>query len=160
MENATKALIIAGDVIISLAVIGLAVYFLNGTSSTIKKANLNSEEAQAHNSKFDAYFGNNVTATEVKSLLKAITSNNITAKTSDDYAEIAVDFEGTNASNTVVKSSSVSEITKNIRTGVTYVVEIENEEVNDEAPSSDSKKAGYYTNGFIKRIKITQNAKK
>ena len=40
---------------------------------------LNSQEAIAQNSKFESYFGNDVTATEVKNLLSEIRTNNLTS---------------------------------------------------------------------------------
>ena len=62
MENASKALIIAGAILLTLLIIGLAMGVLNRMSGTISNANLNSEEAQAHNGKFTSSFGNNVSA--------------------------------------------------------------------------------------------------
>ena len=90
MENASKALIIAGAILISILIISLGVLVYNQASSTVNKANLNSQEAQAQNSKFESYFGTDVTATEVKNLLSEIRTNNLTASRNEESATIGV----------------------------------------------------------------------
>lgn len=90
MENASKALIIAGAILISILIISLGVLVYNQASSTVNKANLNSQEAQAQNSKFESYFGTDVTATEVKNLLSEVRTNNLTASRNEESATIGV----------------------------------------------------------------------
>ena len=98
MENASKALIIAGAILISILIISLGVLVYNQASSTVNKANLNSQEAQAQNSKFESYFGTDVTATEVKNLLSEIRTNNLTASRNEESATIGVFFASVNYS--------------------------------------------------------------
>ena len=43
MENASKALIIAGAILISILIIGLGVFIYQQAQSTVSKANLNSQ---------------------------------------------------------------------------------------------------------------------
>ena len=80
MENASKALIIAGAILISILIIGLCVFIYQQAQSTVSKANLNSQEAQAQNQQFDNYFGDKVSAQEVKQLCTTVRSNNITGE--------------------------------------------------------------------------------
>jgi len=78
MENASKALIIAGAILLSILIISLGIMVYNNAKSTVGEANLDSETAQTYNSKFIMYAGENVTADKVNSLIAAINSNNAT----------------------------------------------------------------------------------
>ena len=66
MENASKALIIAGAILISILIIGLGVYFYNMAASAGKRASLDSQAAEAHNQQFTSYFGERQSATDVQ----------------------------------------------------------------------------------------------
>lgn len=149
MENASKALIIAGAILISILIISLGVLVYNQASSTVNKANLNSQEAQAQNSKFESYFGTDVTATEVKNLLSEIRTNNLTASRNEESATIGVFFASVNYSgatenfisteddfnpNKIKKSDfdgvdftpDVQAITNNLKAGTSYTVNVPN----------------------------------
>ncbi len=75
MENASKALIIAGAILLSILIIGLGMTVYNNATSSTKNASLDSQELQAHNSQFLAYEGKQKGST-VRSLVNAIKSNN------------------------------------------------------------------------------------
>ncbi len=180
MENASKALIIAGAILISILLIGLGVYIYNQAQSTISTATLDSEVAQAQNQKFETYKGNNVTAAQVKQLLSLINTNNITAATSQDYKTIGVLFRyrGTGTTNNVIPTggtnytTDVTMITPSIKAGSTYKVSIPgvktydatkkgndgftNVGTNGTRQSTESAGA-YYSNGYIRLIKIEEN---
>ena len=149
MENASKALIIAGAILISILIISLGVLVYNQASSTVNKANLNSQEAHAQNSKFESYFGTDVTATEVKNLLSEIRTNNLTASRNEESATIGVFFASVNYSgasenfisaeddfnpNKIKKSDfdgadftpDVQAITNNLKAGTSYTVNVPN----------------------------------
>ena len=149
MENASKALIIAGAILISILIISLGVLVYNQASSTVNKANLNSQEAQAQNSKFESYFGTDVTATEVKNLLSEVRTNNLTASRNEESATIGVFFASVNYSgasenfisaeddfnpNKIKKSDfdgadftpDVQAITNNLKAGTSYTVNVPN----------------------------------
>ncbi len=154
MENASKALIIAGAILISIIIIGLGVYFVNMAQSAGKKVNLNSQAAQAQNSQFTAYFGDKVQASEVKSLMSLIRTNNITGKTGDETNYICVVYGG--------KVSTPSDISRTVIPGKTYKVWELNDNASDIDVSTLAKDAaepadGYYTSGFLKTISVTQN---
>ena len=57
MENASKALIIAGAILLSILIITLGLGVYNNASSSMKNASLDPQELQAHNSQFLAYEG-------------------------------------------------------------------------------------------------------
>ena len=94
MENASKALIIAGAILISILIIGLGVFIYQQAQSTVSKANLNSQEAQAQNQQFENYFGNKVSAQEVKQLCTTVRSNNITGETAGETKKVWLVFKG------------------------------------------------------------------
>ena len=57
MENASKALIIAGAILLSIAIIGIGMYVFNMASGTINQANMSGQEIEAYNSEFTKYEG-------------------------------------------------------------------------------------------------------
>ena len=106
MENASKALIIAGAILISILIIGLGVFIYQQAQSTVSKANLNSQEAQAQNQQFDNYFGDKVSAQEVKQLCTTVRSNNITGETGNDTKKVWLVYKPINGK--CIKSSNYS----------------------------------------------------
>ena len=149
MENASKALIIAGAILISILIISLGVLVYNQASSTVNKANLHSQEAQAQNSKFESYFGTDVTATEVKNLLSEVRTNNLTASRNEESATIGVFYASKNYNgateafiskdesfnpNKITKglfdkavfTPDVQAITNNLKAGTSYTVNVPN----------------------------------
>lgn len=156
MENASKALIIAGSVLISILIIGLAVFLYNQASNTVSKANLNSQEAQAQNRQFEDYFGSNVSASDVKALMSLVRTNNITGQTGDETKKIYIKF-GTKYEDPATVASSV-------KAGKTYNVGVDDSKTvktgDETAETSDDEptvKASYYKSGYIRTITITEN---
>ncbi len=159
MENASKALIIAGAILISIMIIGLGVVILNNVSDVIKGANVDTEAAQANNEKFVSNFGNNLSAAEVKSLINTIRANNITADNEKGgLGTIFIVFD-----DTTLEPSAASKKTQN---GRRYQVEAlndkslkENDFVKDNGNAFDkdnaTQSAAYYYNGFLRAITIT-----
>ncbi len=75
MENASKALIIAGAILLSILIIGLGMSVYNSSTSVTGGINLDATEIRAHNSQFTAYEGRQK-GSEIKTLLGMIQSNN------------------------------------------------------------------------------------
>lgn len=80
--------------IILLIVIGLTFVILGCELSWVNNGHtisyLDGQEAKAHNSVFESYFGTDVTANEVKNLLYDIRTNNLTARRSEEQSIIGV----------------------------------------------------------------------
>ena len=74
MENASKALIIAGAILLSILIISLGIIVVNNTRTTIDKANVDQTAAETFNSKFEAYFGTKRTGSEARALMSAVLS--------------------------------------------------------------------------------------
>ena len=89
MENASKALIIAGAILIALLIISLGIFTFNKMSDSAKKiANLDKEEIQAFNSKLTPYTGENISGSQVNSLIQYVISVNNTAVSTEDTIKI------------------------------------------------------------------------
>ena len=160
MENASKALIIAGAILISILIIGLGVFIYQQAQSTVSKANLNSQEAQAQNQQFDNYFGDKVSAQEVKQLCTTVRSNNITGETGNDTKKVWLVYQPIGGK---AEFKTPSEISKAVTAGKTYNVNVANDKANDKGNITDDtlddggENAAYWKNGFIKVITIVEN---
>ena len=80
MENASKALIIAGAILISILLIGVGVVIYQRSMDPINEANnsMSDQQKQIFNQKFEDYAGQNVRGSTVKSLISAVIANNAT----------------------------------------------------------------------------------
>lgn len=76
MENASKALIIAGAILLSILIISLGIMVYNNAKSTVGRANLDSQTIQAFNSQWESYIGTSRTASEVQAMISAIIASN------------------------------------------------------------------------------------
>jgi len=155
MENASKALIIAGAILLSIAIIGIGMYVFNMASGTINQANMSGQEIDAYNSEFSKYEGTQNGST-VKAMLDTIRSHNLT--NSDDTSKqivvngqttgeapneratgIATDCQAIGDDEVVgTASGTINSIKSHVKSGSRYVVSF-----------------GYSTTGIIKRIHIT-----
>lgn len=92
MENASKALIIAGAILLSILLISLGLIVYNQAKNTIGNVNLTEQEITAFNSKFNSYEGNNVSGTQVNSLIQAVVQSNIAAARDNTSQFITIQF--------------------------------------------------------------------
>jgi len=128
MENASKALIIAGAIILGILIIGLGMAVFNQAREAMAGTNLDSEKAQAFNSKFMEYTGANVTGTQVKNLIDLVISNNNTISTTEN---LKITLDGTNDVKVLAKKRN------NVKNATKYKVTVEG-----------------YTNGYITTITV------
>ncbi len=77
MENASKALIIAGAILLSILIIGLGMFIYNGASETLDKtaSRMNEQEKQTHNQRFQKFAGERKSGSDVKSLINEMSQN-------------------------------------------------------------------------------------
>jgi len=78
MENASKALLIAGAVLIAIILIGIAMMMLNGIDGITSQSGqqLDSMEIQMFNRSFTDYVGAHVSGSNVRALINNIIANN------------------------------------------------------------------------------------
>lgn len=122
MENASKALIIAGAILLSILIISLGIFIFNQASEITKSSNLSEVEVLNFNEKFTSFEGTNVRGSEVNSLLNRIVQNNV-ANQNDESKQVALTqmqrgwLTGTTATN-----SKVVAMPKKAQTGKVFSV--------------------------------------
>ena len=76
MENASKALIIAGAILLAILIISLGIFIFSKSQDTINSINMDEQEIMAFNNKFTPYEGDNIRGSKVNALAQAVLSNN------------------------------------------------------------------------------------
>ena len=100
MENASKALIIAGAILLAILLISLGIFIFTGAQDTAKKAGgLESQEAATFNASILKYEGKNKTTSDIRSLKNEIISANKKLK-DIGKTEITIGTGGATAYNT------------------------------------------------------------
>ncbi len=127
MENASKALIIAGAILLAIAIIGVGMAVFNNASDSVSGTDMASEEVTAYNSEFDSYLGT-VRGSRAKTLINTVKQHNLTAiddsekvqvLTTAGESEVPVDeVDVENAAST----AGLQETANNIQSGRTYDV--------------------------------------
>ena len=76
MENASKALIIAGAILLAILIIGLGVYIYRQAAGVIDTETMDQLVVSQFNAQYEPYLGNNVSGSNVKQLIKIINASN------------------------------------------------------------------------------------
>lgn len=125
MENASKALIIAGAILLSILIIALGVFVFNQAKGAMNNVNMKDQEVSAFNSKFESYEGTAVSGSQVKSLIDTVRAHNNSY--SDDVSK-QVNIQNAAAANTGDRTTAVnanySNLKGGVNTGRTYTVTI------------------------------------
>lgn len=125
MENTSKALIIAGAILLSILIIGLGMAIYQQASGAIGNANMDPQKIQAYNSEFASYEGTK-SGTQVRALLDIIRSHNL-ANTDDPSLNVVAmtsSAAGVTAAPTeLVTAAAINDIKKTINAGKTYTVD-------------------------------------
>ena len=125
MENASKALIIAGAIILSILIIGLGMFIFQKANSATEGADLSSQKVKAYNSVFEQYVGTQ-TGINVKALLDEVRSHNL-ANASDASLNIDVKEASQAATTTpptaAVTAATVNTIRAKMQNGKSYTVD-------------------------------------
>ena len=94
MENASKALIIAGANLLSILIISLGIIVFQNAKGATDTSSVDGLAVDTFNSKFIQYTGNKVKGANVNALLEAIVSNNLT-NTEDKSKQIEISLDNT-----------------------------------------------------------------
>ena len=76
MENASKALIIAGAILLSIVIISLGLVVVQNTRGTINSANVDKQAAQVFNGQWEEYQGSGKTASEIVRMFNDVIVSN------------------------------------------------------------------------------------
>ena len=102
MENASKALIIAGAILLAILLISLGIMIFNQAQDTVNNSGMTQAEITAFNNKFLKYEGTRKTKSDIQALVNEVTVSN--ADASNTNRKIAI----YNASDKSVIINSVS----------------------------------------------------
>ena len=109
MENASKALIIAGAILLSILLISLGIMIFGPAQDTVNNSGMSQAEIQTFNNKFLKYEG-----TIKGSVAKTLVSEVIASNADDNLPNVRVN-----------NATPTGTATKNINTTKSYTVEIE-----------------------------------
>ena len=116
MENASKALIIAGAILLSILIIALGVFVFNQAKGAMGNTGLDDQKAAANNQKFEAYEGGAVKGSQVKALIDTVRTNNNSKTNDNDYQVVSV--------NSKTEAADLTSIKNSIQASSSYVVTI------------------------------------
>ncbi len=124
MENASKALIIAGAILISILLIGVGMLVFQGAQGGIDEAvlQMSATEKQMFNNNFVPYEGENVRGSSVRALIGNIITSNSANKDIDGKL-VSITGEATiSATKDNLGADEMSKLRASINTGGIYEV--------------------------------------
>lgn len=92
MENASKALIIAGAILLAIVIISLGLIVVNNVRNVTDNTNLSEQEIQSFNAKFTSYEGTSVAGSRVNSLIQQVIATNQATKDAGNNNYICIGF--------------------------------------------------------------------
>ena len=116
MENASKALIIAGAILLAILIISLGIMIYNQASGVVNNNSMTEVEVTTFNQKFEQYLGDKVRGANVNSLINAVNTNNMS--TDDASKQVKLKY----GENDLTSTNGRYE--KNMKTGSTYQVTV------------------------------------
>ena len=140
MENASKALIIAGAILLAILLIGLGVFIFNNAKGAISDTGLDEQKIASVNSKFEAYEGT-VTGAKARDLVDLVRTNNKTYDVSESRNIILSVTAGTFNNANITTDADFSSAKVALKSGTQYTVTI-------------SYKASGSTKGLVDKITI------
>ena len=133
MENASKALIIAGAILLAILIIGLGMFIYQQAANVMGNVGLDTQEIQAFNSNFTQYEGT-ITGSKAIALCETVRNHNL-AEQNDETRQVDLVYidKGGNYKikediterehNAADLVSNVSTVRSKIKQGYTYKVE-------------------------------------
>lgn len=108
MENASKALIIAGAILLSILIIGLGMFIYQQAADAMGNTGLNQQKADAHNRQFLQYQGVQ-TGASVKTLISTVEQFNISgAADSSEFIKVIPNNSAAAEQNNGVSDGSIT----------------------------------------------------
>ena len=89
MENASKALIIAGAILLAILLISLGIMIYTQASGVVNTNAMSEVEISTFNKKFTQYGSDNVRGSQINALIDAIVQNNL-SNSGDDSRKVAL----------------------------------------------------------------------
>ena len=143
MENASKALIIAGAILLSILIISLGILIFSQAQDTINSINMSEQEVMAFNNKFTPYEGEKIRGSQVNALAQAVITNNQSAHDNGEDSTKGITVSG----DVTIKSDGSTTTFTRVPSGTYYKVEFtyKNSLVNQIAISAVGSSSGTNT---------------
>lgn len=96
MENASKALIMAGSILIAIIIISLGIVVFRKMAGNVEnESSLTKEQMASFNSKISPYIGESVSGAQVNALMQLVRTINQKAENEDDTVrKITISYNG------------------------------------------------------------------
>ncbi|MCI8999850.1 MAG: hypothetical protein HFJ26_02680 [Clostridia bacterium] len=146
MENASKALLIAGAILICILLIGVGMMIYQGAIGNIEEGlgQMSQQEKMMFNEPYINYEGEKVSGNKVKALIGNAMSNNSTNQEIEGkLVSISIDGTEITATKDQLNTNLMSSARAKINTGATYTVVLE-----------------YSDAGLVNKAVITKNGSK
>lgn len=124
MENASKALIIAGAILLAILLISLGIMIFNQSQDTISNSGMSKAEIASFNNQFTKYEGTKK-GSEVKSLIQEVNSSNVTDVQEGNNRNIKLVGAGDPASGANGITVAYTYATSSIASSAQYTVKVE-----------------------------------
>lgn len=148
MENASKALIMAGAVLVAILIVSLGVVIFNNFSKSVKdNANMDEQEIANFNSKLTPYMGDSISGSQVNALIQLVISIDSSAYNSNELGKaVTISYKSNNGEDNTISVNKDSGVvnsnnlaTKKVETGVGKFYKVTSE---------------YGNNGLINKITV------
>ena len=124
MENASKALIIAGAILLAILIITLGIMVYRQAAGVVDSNAMDEVAVSSFNEKFQQYVGENVRGAKVNALLSSVVQNNL-SNSDDESKQVKVKVDATNWNGTKPSGSAVVTSTTqcgSAQTGRSYAI--------------------------------------
>ena len=118
MENASKALLIAGAILLAILIISLGIIVINNSRDTINGANVDKQAAETFNNQFEIYVSNTATASQARSIISSAFA------TASSTHKVTVTYNGANVTTMPSLDSSKYKIEVTYDKGYVNVVKV------------------------------------
>ena len=124
MENASKALIIAGAILLAILIISLGIMIYQQASGVVNNNAMSEVDISSFNQKFTQYEGENVRGAQINALLDQVRNNNVTYQ-NDSSRQVTIEGNSATWNGTGKVSGNLinPQTTLKAQTGRTYKVQ-------------------------------------
>ena len=112
MENASKALIIAGAILLAILIIGLGIFIYRQAANTVSDTGMDQLAIQQFNAQFENFLDKEITGTAAKSLYDTILNNDNTAETEATKVKLKINGTTVIDGTTVTSKSAITATSK------------------------------------------------
>lgn len=127
MENASKALIIAGAILLSILLVSLGIMVYRNARNNIGSGNIDKQDIEAFNSEWENYEGTSKTAGEVRGMVQAVIASNAAESKNGKARYISVQnkaFTDTDKKNFITPTTKPDVQSASVNNATTYTISL------------------------------------